>query len=93
MAKKRKFKPLFTKQEIKTSIQETKLEQNKDEHSKETVQIPDRPIICKKCKHEFMSQDIKLYQCFAYEDRVVAYCLLCTTANKIKKTLFFPDRH
>lgn len=90
---KRNFKSLFTTEEVKETVQAIKVEQSKSEHSQETIQIPERPVICKKCHNEFLSTDVSLYQCFGRDDMCVAYCSKCTTANKIKKNLSFPERH
>lgn len=92
MKKVVKRRSLFTAEEIKETTVATKVEANKAEHASATITINERSIICKKCGTEFSSNDTNCFECFQNFDRVVVYCPVCTTLNKIKKELTFPDR-
>lgn len=86
---KKKFKPLFTTEEIKQTETAIKVEQSKSEHAQEHIQIEERPVVCKKCGADFTTADVLCYECFQFSDRVVVYCPVCVTSNKIKKVMTF----
>lgn len=86
---KKKFKSLFTQDEIKQTETAIKVEQSKTEHAQEHIQIEERPVACKKCGAEFTTADVLCYECFQYPSRVVVYCPVCVTPNKINKVLTF----